>query len=157
MEPKVPLQDFIHKDVRTTKHYKQENFKWWYTENELSNILVPARGEWVSQSDVLCTPFEDALQDAKSTNKRHKWTWIEDEFLLSNYKYLSDNVIGLALNIPGRIVKLRRMSLGLKKGIIPDTYKVIVWCNRDYFEDDVKNYNLIGALPDKQRKGVEGV
>ena len=143
-------------DARKTKHYKQENFEWYYEEGTLRDLLKESNGEWTEQSEKLHQAYVQAVE---GTTKRHKWTWVEDEFIKSNYHYLSDNVIGLALNIPGRFVKLRRLSLGLKKGTNKDTYKVVIWCERQDYEEDLKRFKLNGTLPTKDRitKGCQDV
>lgn len=141
----TPVVD-ISTDVRTSKHYRKEHFENHYTEEDLKDMLQDAQGAHMDISE--------KLHEVKDPSKRHKWTWFEDEFIKSNYHYLSDNVIGLALNVPGRFVKLRRLRLGLKKGIPKDTqipYKVIVWCNREEYEEDLKRFNLNGSLPSKSR------
>ena len=140
----TPLVD-VSTDVRTSKHYRKEHFEDFYTDN-LQEMLKDAQGAH--------TDISEKLHEVKDSSKRHKWTWFEDEFIKSNYHYLSDNVIGLALNVPGRFVKLRRLRLGLKKGVPKDTqtpYKVIVWCNRESYAEDLKRFNLNGSLPSKYR------
>lgn len=151
----VPVQD-LSTDARSTKHYTQEHFEWYYEEGALNDLLKDARGDWTEQSEKLHQAYVQSHQGGAT---RHKWTWVEDEFIKSNYHYLSDNVIGLALNIPGRFVKLRRLSLGLKKGTNKDTYKVVIWCERQDYEEDLKRFNLNGTLPNKNRiaKGHQDV
>lgn len=147
----TPLED-VSTDVRVSKHYRKEHFENHYTEEDLKYMLQDAKGDYIDISE--------KLHEVKDLTKRHKWTWFEDEFIKSNYHYLSDNVIGLALNVPGRFVKLRRLRLGLskglKKGLAKDkdaqtVYKVIVWCNRESYEEDLKRFNLNGTLPTKSR------
>jgi hypothetical protein len=158
MKQIVPLEGAIQKDSRTHKFYKKEYFTWWYDEEALSNILKPAKGlNWVAQSELIHSLFEDAKKLAKKQNKKHQWTYVEDNFIRCNYEYLSDNVIGLALNIPSRWVRIRRMVLGLKKNVMTETYKVVVWCERKAFEEDVKAFKLNGTLPDKQRQPYVGI
>lgn len=153
----VPLSDIpaltpvvdLSMDVRTSKHYRKEHFEDFYadfSDGSLQEMLKDSQG---AHADI-----SEKLHEVKDTTKRHKWTWFEDEFIKSNYHYLSDNVIGLALNVPGRFVKLRRLRLGLKKGIPKDTrtpYKIIVWCNREAYEEDIKRFKLNGILPTKSR------
>lgn len=145
----TPIVD-LSTDVRTSKHYRKEHFEEHYTEEYekeyLQDMLKDAQGAHMDISE--------KLHEVKDLTKRHKWTWFEDEFIKSNYHYLSDNVIGLALNVPGRFVKLRRLRLGLKKGAPKDAcipYKVIVWCDREAYEEDLKRFNLNGTLPSKSR------
>jgi hypothetical protein len=139
----------LGKDARSTKFYKKDYFTWWYDDNALVDLLKPANGKWIAQSELL---YDAIYEDAKRNNKRHKWTYVEDVFIKSNYLYLSDNVIGLALNIPGRIVKLRRLALGLKKVVLKDSYKVIVWCDRKDYESDLQEYLVNHKLPSKDRR-----
>lgn len=148
MKQIVPLEDVINKDSRTHKFYKKDYFTWWYSEDALIDMLKPSGGKWIAQSEFL---YDSIYAEAKKNNKRHQWTYVEDLFIKNNYLYLSDNVIGLALNVPGRIVKLRRLVLGLKKVELKDQYKVIVWCNREDFKDDVLTYSTKGTLPSKDR------
>lgn len=147
----TPLEDVTDLHLMAQRYVKKDYFTWWYSDDSLSNILKPANGQWTAQSEIVHAMFYIKQEEAKKDNKRHDWTYVEDKFLKDNYMYLSDNVIGLALNIPGRIVKIRRMHLGLKKKVLKDDYKVIVWCERNAYEEDVKKYNLNGTLPDKQR------
>lgn len=148
----TPRADTIGKKKTSTVHYKKDYFKWWYDADALGNILAPAKGTWVAQSDVLWNIFLEIQKDLQKVNKVHKWTWAEDEFIRHNYRLLSDNIIGLALNIPGRIVKLRRLRLGLKKIQPKDTYKVVIWCERSDYEKHVNDYTSKGVLPSKTRK-----
>lgn len=155
--PKVPGSDILKiKDSRVTRHFTKDYFTWWYEEEDLKCILKPARGNWVDQSEIIHALFTKTKEYAKSKQKKHQWTWAEDEFIRSSYKFLSDNVIGLGLNIPGRIVKLRRLALGLSKGYnnmgmnqVP--YKVVVWCERNDYEKDLEVYNLSKTIPSKDR------
>lgn len=147
----TPKADVLGKKKTSTKFYKKDYFKWWYDEDALSNILAPANGTWIAQSDILYGIFLEIQKDLNAKNKKHLWTWAEDEFLRANYLYLSDNVIGLALNIPSRIVKLRRLKLGLKKNVLKDAYKVVIWCERSDYEKHIQTYEQHGVLPTKER------
>lgn len=144
----VPIEDVIGKDSRSAKFYKKDYFTWWYSEDALVDVLRPANGKWIAQSELL---YDALYNTAQKNNKRHKWSYVEDTFIKSNYLYLSDNVIGLALNTPGRIVKLRRLTLGLKKVHLKDSYKVVIWCERNDYEKDLEEYKLNGKLPNKDR------
>lgn len=154
---RIPGKDILSiSDARITRHFTKDYFTWWYNEEDLKHMLKPSRGTWVDQSEIIHALFSKTKDDAKKHNKKHQWTWAEDEFIRNSYKFLSDNVIGLGLNIPGRIVKLRRLALGLSKGYsnmgmnqIP--YKVVIWCERDNYEKDLEEYNLSKALPSKER------
>lgn len=137
----------ISTDVRTSRHYTKEHFEGYYNES-LDDMLKVSNGSWSEQSETL---YGNNIEELSKNNKRHKWTWVEDEFIRNNYKYLSDNVIGLAINVPGRLVKLRRLRLGLKKTQLKESYKVVIWCNRLDYEKDLEDYSLNGYLPSKTR------
>ena len=121
--------DVLTKDVRTTRHLNPDNLRKYYTDDEVSDITKDTSGEYTALSDV---KYQDELTNQK--RKPHVWTLAEDEFIRKNYKHLSDNTIGLALNIPGRMVKFRRQRLQLFKGQVKELNKIIVWCNRTDFD-----------------------
>lgn len=133
------ILDLHHETVRS---FDKEYFSQFYTAEELGDILVKRENCYVYASDIQYdTVFSDAKKEARKKNKVHKWTYAEDKFLKLNYLHLSDNLIGLALNVPARIIYYRRRTLGLKKGNIM-TSNVIVWCNRENFEQDCEKYQL---------------
>lgn len=151
---KIPIKDVLGvTDRRVTRRFTKDYFTWWYDDSSLKDILSPAKGKWVAQSELLYSGFDVAKENAKRNNKKHQWTWAEDEFIRGNYKYLSDNVIGLGLNIPGRWVKLRRLALGLSKGVTngriqdAETYKVVIWCERSMYDSDVSARGITKQRP----------
>ena len=127
----------ITSDVRTTRHLKASNLKELYSEEELQDILKGTSGAYESLSD---TKYADELSSTKRL--AHVWTKAEDDFIRKNYMHLSDNTIGLALNVPGRLVRTRRNALKLSKGQVKELSKVIVWCMRSDFDTVCEEYNL---------------
>lgn len=125
------------------RNLQQEDLRAWYTEEELNTLLnISLSKHYVYLSDTkYLKSFYDRKAKEEKKNRRHKWTYAEDSFLKANYKYLSDNTIGLALNVPAKSVSYRRRTLGLTKGVQMNT-TIIVWCNRDSFEEDCEKQTL---------------
>ncbi len=132
---KIELNDV--KDARISRHLQTEMFTDMYTEEEFLNITKNLRGTYESLSE---TKFAEELEKQKIVS--HTWTLAEDDFIKKNYLHLSDNTIGLALNVPARMVKYRRNCLGLTKGTVKNLNKVIVWAKRDDFQEVCSKYEL---------------
>lgn len=112
----------------------------WYTKEEREALT----STYKPQSDD--TRFaEDFNKLEKAQRKKrmiHRFSALEDEFIRKNYKHLPDKVIALALNLPVNKILSRRHILGLKKVRTSANTVLVVWNNRDKFEEDVKNKNL---------------
>lgn len=124
-------------DARKSRHLKVSDMKDAYSEEELEEMLKNGRGPYTATSDI-----KYAIELERQKVVSHTWTLVEDEFIRKNYQHLSDNTIGMALNVPGRMVKYRRKCLGLSKGLVKTLHKVIVWCKREDFDWACNNYEL---------------
>jgi hypothetical protein len=137
-------EELLTKDVRTTRHLTTEALVQRYEQEGASEVLPEmlkkTSGEYVSHSDV---KYAEEIEKQKS--KKHVWTFAEDEFIRKNYQHLSDNTIGLALNLPGRMIMSRRQRLKLYKGQVKELNKVIVWCKRTDFDEICQQFELTKA------------
>jgi len=138
----VGKEDVLGLHALEVRGLTKEELMAFYTEEELKDILKPLSSPFVPLSD---TKYETKVlkerEEMAKKGKYHKWTYYEDKFLKLHYKHLSDNMIGLAFNLPARFVAHRRRLLGLKKGNI-ESAKIIVWCNRQDFEKDCEKFQL---------------
>lgn len=136
--------EVLTKDVRTTRHLTTESLIQLYEQEGAAEVLPEmlkrTSGEYVAHSDV---KYAEEVEKQKVV--RHVWTKAEDDFIRKNYMHLSDNTIGLALNIPGRMVMSRRQRLKLYKGHVKELNKVIVWCKRTDFDEVCQQFELTKA------------
>lgn len=124
LNSKEHVNELLSKDGRTHRYLDADKLLKHYTEEELEELLMTYSWD-----------FTEIDKRFKLEDEVHRWTKVEDDFILANYKYLSDNIIGLALNVRGYDVKLRRLYLGCHKGTLKETYKVVVWAKRSDFEE----------------------
>lgn len=136
--------EVLSKDVRTTRHLTTESLVQLYEQEGAAEVLPEmlkrTSGDYIAHSDV-----KYAEEGEKQKVVRHVWTKAEDDFIRKNYMHLSDNTIGLALNIPGRMVMSRRQRLKLYKGQVKELNKVIVWCKRTDFDEVCQQFELTKA------------
>lgn len=144
-----PLEELQGKlftsDVRTTRHLTQAKLEGIHSQSgaspeDIEELTKKYAGEYTDLSEEL---YKDELDKQKVT--QHIWTYAEDEFIKKNYMHLSDNVIGLALNVPSRLVAKRRSRLNCFKGQVKELNKVIIWCDRANFELDCQEQQLTKA------------
>lgn len=108
--------------------------------------LDPQSLQALYTEDELLFLFDEQEKRAKKRKLLRKWSPEEDEFLRSTYMYLSDRTIALALNKPISIVRARRKTLKLYKHQTVEL-EVIIWHNRENFEEDMKQMRLTKARP----------
>ena len=149
MKPKN-LPEVLELNTKGQRNLSLKDLQSWYTEEELAamtkkkydeNKTLPACDARFLES------FERFKLDAKKINHAHRWTPEEDSFLRATYMYISDKTIALALNTPEYVVKTRRTVLQLIKGHITPI-DVLVWCDRENFERDIKLNTLTKARPE---------
>lgn len=129
-----------------TRHLKKDKLLTFYTPEEVQKLTNHTEGYYTDASELLYGEAYDNLkEELQQEGKRRVWTWAEDEFLRKNYKHLSDSTIGLALNIPSRVVYHRRQALGLLKARAYVDIPVIIWHNREDYEKDCKEFKLTKA------------
>lgn len=129
------------KEVLTTPsvrtHLSQDRLVPNYTEEEVENL--------VDKYETTLTSIDKRFEQ---TDYIHTWTKAEDDFIKASYKYLSDNVIALAINVPARLVRMRRYALGLSKKTMKETYKVVIWAKREDFDEACQKQGLTKIRPD---------
>ena len=140
--------DVLNSSAITTRHLKRDELKEWYTEDEVDTLLHDTDTLSPTLSDIRYEDaFNEFLAECKENNSRRIWTVAEDDFIRRNYKHLSDSTIALALNIPSQNVIDRRMYLKLEKGQRTSEYEIplIVWADRNKFDEDCKKFHLTKA------------
>lgn len=83
--------------------------------------------------------------------QNHTTTWTDDElqFLAEAYPYTSDEMLARLLNFPVMRVHAQALSLGLKRDPSMVKYRppVVVWCNRESFDEDIEKFHLTSIRP----------
>ena len=148
-------EELLRKPATSTRYIKRANLLLQYSEAEAKLLLQRSRiyRDFVNTSfiDSSTIAFAEEFKKRKieqaHQKKKHCFTVAEDDFITRNYKHLSDNTIGLALNIPSKSIKFRRKMLNLVKYNINSkgVSEVIIWNNRSTFEEDCKKFNLTKA------------
>lgn len=144
----VPLDSL---NTKARRNLSRKNLLNHYTKEEVDALIKTYEYEVKSYHELSLANlrWSARFEELKSNklNLLRKWTPHEDEFLRSTYMYLSDATIALALNIPSNIVLSRRKVLKLAKTSNFEI-DVIIWCERDSFEDDMNSKHLLKARPD---------
>jgi len=139
-------------NTKAKRNLKEKDFSHLFSEDELEVLLdkhtIPGNNVLDLGEEQYGERFLEQKAEAKaaSPERMRKWSPEENAFLKASYMYVSDNVIALALNIPAKSVRARRRRLGLIKTTHVQL-EVIVWCNREDFEDDVQKFHLTKARP----------
>lgn len=129
-----------------TRHLKKDKLTVFYTSEEVQKLTNRTEGYYTDASELLYgDSYDTTKEQLDKQGKRRVWTWAEDEFLRKNYKHLSDSTIGMALNIPSRVVYHRRQALGLLKAKAYVDIPVIIWHNREDYDTDCKKFKLTKA------------
>jgi hypothetical protein len=140
-----PSKDYLFDNTDEVKQLTIKDCTNWVTEAEYQE-LVQKSNNYKPISNLRYIDSYKAWRDhLKRQYKRHRWSDDEIQFLKDNYKYLSDNVIGLALNISAQHIRSKRNTLGLKKERNAEQSHVVVWCKRDDFEKDIAEKGLLKA------------
>lgn len=129
---------------------KAEDLAEQYSEEELAKLLDTGEYDaWVPPKDSNEDSYAKLKSEADKKTPRHihKWHPKEDAFLRTNYMFLTDVTVSLALNIPVKMVIARRRVLGLIKKIT-NKLEVMIWCNRTDFDKDMAEGFLTKARPD---------
>lgn len=137
--PVKGMADALQLHPRTQHALSIKDFEEVYTPEELDKLLTEHTN--VEAYTLASDRFEESYEQMKRIGQR-VWYPEEDEFIKTNYLYLTDAVIALALNVPTYAVRTRRVALGCEK-IRPTKLDVIIWADRQNFEEDCKKYNLI--------------
>lgn len=138
--------------TKAKRNLKEKDLAHMYTQEELDVLLDKNTIQGNLSLDLGEDQFGERYAEQKeaahkaSPERMRKWSPEEDAFLVASYMYVSDNVISLALNIPAKTVRARRRTLDLIKTNATEL-QVIVWCNRDDFEEDAKKLHLTKARP----------
>jgi len=155
-------EDILKLKTKAQRYLKRTDLLNRYTKEELEELLTYVEirtfyddGTEVPPDNILLSDlrysarFHEQESIAAEAQPRHirKWAPEEDEFLRTNYMYLSDSVIALALNVPKVVVAARRVTLGLSKEI-STSLEVIIWADRDKFDEDIKKFHLTKARPE---------
>lgn len=145
-------EEILALNTKAQRNLRMKDLKQWYTAEELDKLGFRKYPE--NRTPLLCDVKYAArfaeLKEAAANHTpklRHRWTPLEDKFLESTYMYLSDAVIGLALNLPAYNVEMRRAVKGFTKDINVNL-DVIVWVDRERFEEDILKESLTKARPD---------
>jgi len=138
-------------NTKAQRNLKKQHLATRYSEEELKALIKSySYDKKIDLSQLRWSARFDDLREEARTNtprKARRWTPEEDEFIRNTYMYLTDATIALALNIPSNIVLARRLTLGLRKSQV-NNLEVVVWCERDNFEEDLKKITLLKARPD---------
>jgi len=143
--------EILELNTKAQRNLKRNKLARSYTEEELNELVKIY--SYPSNPDVSQIRWTDKFNELReagnscSPRKIRKWSPEEDKFLRNTYMYLTDTTIALALNIPSNIVLARRKYLGLRKKQVNDL-EVMVWCERDNFEEDLRKTTLLKARPD---------
>lgn len=145
-------EEILLANTKAQRNLKRKELKKWYTEEEL--YALGFRNYPENRTPLPCdvkyaARFAEIKEAAaKHTPKLlHKWTPLEDKFLEASYMYLSDATIGLALNLPSYNVEMRRKVKKLFKTYTVNL-EVVVWVDRERFDEDIKKEALTKARPD---------
>ena len=139
----------------TTRRRRKLTYKElapYYSKAEL-DAIVKRYGFYIKHPTLAQLRWYEPLQEAERVAKlldetaKRKWAPEEDQFIRETYMYLSDNIIGLALNLPTQLITQRRRFLELRK-VRTHSVEYIVWCERDNFERDLETKKLLKARPD---------
>ncbi len=138
--------------TKARRNLKRSRLAPMYTQEELE-VLMKSQYKYSAKPTLShlrwSARFDEISTEAQNAKPRkiRKWSPEEDDFLRSTYMYLTDSTIALALNIPANIVLSRRVTLKLFKDL-SNNLEVLVWCERDNFEEDLKKSHLFKARPD---------
>jgi hypothetical protein len=146
-------EEILEAPTSTKRRLTLDKVTQWYTEEEAEKLMFPKYKHRSLYAPLSTQKYAESYEQVRELlhNAEYKekrvWSPKEDEFIRSTYAFLSDNVIGLALNVPWYVVKIRRRNLGLSKehSINVD---VIIWANRDKFDEDIQKSQLTKARPD---------
>lgn len=131
--PRVQLFPLLAPSL-TTRNLTNTRVKQWYTEDEIKGWLRV----WGFSDTRYTGPFNKLVKRMKKKKRHFRFSEQDDLFIRKNYKYLSDNTIGLALNVPPHRVYDRRMKLGLyKKSSINTRTVIVIWDKRSMYEEDL--------------------
>lgn len=143
-DAKLPF-DVLNMGTKGQRNLKREDLEAHYTDEELDELKhkYPSYDEVDLGEAKWGERFRELVEEAqnKTPKELRKWSPEEDAFLASSYLYLSDNTIALALNISMAQVRRRRLWLKLNK-YDPQPKGLIIWCDRQNFDEDVKKLHL---------------
>ena len=139
-------EEILNMATKAQRNLSSKKLRKYYTEEEWLELRdnSPSGKKLENQYEI---PWANLKERMNEKGRFHKWTPEEDDFLRKNYMFLSDRIIGMALNMPAAVVRQRRYQKDLVKHYTTPL-EVIVWCKRDSFEEDVKNLNLTKARPE---------
>lgn len=163
-ESNEPSNALLDLNTKAQRNLKRSDLLNQYTEEETKELLEPYEydykyfyedGTQVSKHDILLcnTRYSERFQEQEEAaakrvpRQTRKWHPKEDTFLRNTYLYLSDSTIALALNVPKVVVQARRSVLGLSKEV-STSLEVIIWADRDKFDEDIKKFHLTKARPE---------
>ena len=148
----LSTEELFQLNTKARRNLSMKDLKQWYTSEELDKLGFKVYPE--NRTPLLCNiKYQDNYEKLRAIAAKQepkllvRWTPKEDDFLRATYAYLSDQTIALALNMPDYAIKLRRATLGLLKDYRVNL-DVVVWCNRDNYEEDMLKESLTKARPD---------
>ena len=150
----VDRDELLALATRTKRALSQKHLEVYYSPEELENLVQ----SYESKPNVAVSSlrwgdrYDKLTGKIKYGNKRfdHIWTPEEDEFLRMTYQHLTINTMALALNLPWQAVVYRRKALNLTR-VQQRPMDVMIWCERDNFERDIKTSGFMKARPDALR------